>query len=116
MATAVVVNAFMREILGAGCPLASVSPGESAIDISNLAAIVLSNSETLHLWEVVCMTRGRGDRKPLAFKQRDISRELRGVVASGAAVDKVTINPKGEIEITVAKGFTPAGEHGGRAA
>ena len=43
----------------------------------------------------------QGERKPLPFKQRDISRAMRGIAAGGGEVDKVTISVKGEIEISV---------------
>ena len=57
----------------------------------------------------------QGERKPLPFKQRDISRAMRGIAAGGGEVDKVTINPKGEIEISVTKSAEPKSE-GGQAA
>jgi hypothetical protein len=54
-------------------------------------------------------------RPPLPFRQRDISRAIRGVAAGGAEVDKVTITKAVEIVISV-KNAALEGEGGERAA
>jgi hypothetical protein len=50
------------------------------------------------------------NRPPLPFRQRDISRALRGVAAGGAEVDKVTMTKAGEIVISVKSAAPEDGE------
>lgn len=41
-------------------------------------------------------------RRPLAFKQADIARAVKGVSAAGARVERVEIDPAGKITIITA--------------
>jgi hypothetical protein len=42
-------------------------------------------------------------RPPSLFRQRDISRAIRGATAAGLTVSAVRINPQGAIEVVIGK-------------
>ncbi len=52
-------------------------------------------------------TRHRGNRRPCKFTQRDISRAIRGVEASGKQVGSIRIGMDGSIQIAVAGADDP---------
>jgi hypothetical protein len=50
----------------------------------------------------------KADRPALNFKQRDVSRAIRGVIAEGKEVDTVIVNAKtGDISIITVKPAAP---------
>jgi hypothetical protein len=44
-------------------------------------------------------TTSKSNRRPCLFRERDVSRAIRAVIAAGLKVERVTITPTGDIHI-----------------
>jgi hypothetical protein len=50
----------------------------------------------------------KGNRRPSKFRQRDLARAVRGVLASGLQVERIVIAPDGSIQVFPTRDDKPA--------